>query len=164
MDGAGAVGGPPSAQDLAQVADLMQQQAAHVDAVVNPADAQPAAAQVPNPTPHDTDLVYTTLYESKEAAPPGMRPTRSRGGGGGHYVVKFFLVDSQGKLHHAATGIDSGDSHYEYTNETGYPALHAHNKAVSMHLGCGVLFTLYQAFCCWMWHLPTFYILRPILF
>ena len=73
--------------------------------------------------------IYVSLQEKREIV-PGVKQNRSRGSGGNHtYVVKFFLVDSKGGLHYAATGVDGGDSHYEYTNEPGFPYLSCHNKS-----------------------------------
>ena len=67
--------------------------------------------------------IFVSLQEKKELV-PGVKQSRSRGSGSNHtYTVKFYLVDSKGLLHHAATGIDGGDSHYEYTNRFGFPPL-----------------------------------------
>lgn len=74
--------------------------------------------------------IFVSLQEKKELV-PGVKQARSRGSGNTHtYMVKFFLVDSKGQMHYAATGIDGGDSHYEYTNEPGFPHLQCHNKSV----------------------------------
>lgn len=73
--------------------------------------------------------IFVSLQEKKELV-PGVKQSRSRGSGSNHtYTVKFYLVDSKGLLHHAATGIDGGDSHYEYTNNIGFPPLQCHNKS-----------------------------------
>lgn len=83
-------------------------------------------------TPNTTRPTFVSLQEKKELV-PGVKQSRSRGSGSYHtYMVKFFLVDSAGSLHYAATGIDGGDSHYEYTNEAGFPPLQCHNKSVSL--------------------------------
>lgn len=75
--------------------------------------------------------IFVSLQEQKELV-PGVKQSRSRGSGSNHtYTVKFYLVDSKGLLHHAATGIDGGDSHYEYRNQPGFPPLQCHNKSVS---------------------------------
>lgn len=74
--------------------------------------------------------VFVNLVERKDVA--GGKPPKSHRGGslhGHNYVIRFFLVDSKGHHHLAATGIDNGDSHYEYSNQTGFPALFCHNKA-----------------------------------
>jgi len=79
--------------------------------------------------------IFVSLQEKKELV-PGVKQSRSRGSGSNHtYTVKFYLVDSKGLLHHAATGIDGGDSHYEYTNNIGFPPLQCHNKSVC-HFSC----------------------------
>ena len=79
---------------------------------------------------NETDeVVFVNLVERKDIA--GGKPPKSHRGGSPHghnYVIRFFLVDSKGQHHLAAAGIDNGDSHYEYTNQTGFPALFCHNK------------------------------------
>jgi len=92
------------------------------------AGAPPAAAPAAPPGP-----VYLTLEEKREES--GMKPAKSRGHGQHTYTIRFFLVDSTGMRHLAATGIDMGDSHYQYTNQTGFPALMAANKGVSSWVG-----------------------------
>jgi hypothetical protein len=74
------------------------------------------------------DPVFVQLVEARVQA--SNRPQKSyRGGTHAHtYGIQFFLVDSKGIQHLAATGVDNGDSHYEYTNEPGFPTLHCHNK------------------------------------
>lgn len=72
--------------------------------------------------------IFVTLQEKREVL-PGVKQSRSRGTGNHTYMLKFFLVDSKGNLHFAATGIDGGDSHYEYTNEPNFPPLSCHNKS-----------------------------------
>lgn len=87
-----------------------------------------------DPKPEDDDKqsdepVFVNLVERKDVA--GGKPPKSHRGGslhGHNYVIRFFLVDSKGHHHLAATGIDNGDSHYEYSNHTGFPALFCHNK------------------------------------
>lgn len=74
--------------------------------------------------------VYVQLKEERE--PSGSRPRSSRNAGVGgsqhKYTLKFYLIDTAGGTHHCATGIDIGDSHYEYNNETGFPFLNCCNK------------------------------------
>jgi len=74
------------------------------------------------------DPVFVQLVESRVQT--NNRPQKShRGGTHAHtYSIQFFLVDSKGNQHLAATGVDNGDSHYEYTNERGFPTLQCHNK------------------------------------
>jgi len=76
----------------------------------------------------DSKPIFVTLHEEREVI-PGVKQSRSRGTGNHTYALKFFLVDSKGSLHFAATGIDNGDSHYEYTNEPNFPPLACHNKS-----------------------------------
>ena len=87
------------------------------------------STSVPNETAEqEPKPIYVTLHEEREVL-AGVKQSRSRGTGNHTYVLKFFLVDSKGNLHFAATGIDGGDSHYEYTNEPGFPPLACHNKS-----------------------------------
>jgi hypothetical protein len=75
------------------------------------------------------DPVFVQLVEARVQT--SNRPSKAhRGGTHAHtYAIRFFLVDSKGNQHLAATGIDNGDSHYEYANEPGFPSLQCHNKA-----------------------------------
>ncbi|KAL4526835.1 hypothetical protein Ndes2526A_g01264 [Nannochloris sp. 'desiccata'] len=72
--------------------------------------------------------VFVQLVEARFQT--SNRPQKShRGGNHAHtYGIRFFLVDSKGNQHLAATGVDNGDSHYEYTNQPGFPTLQCHNK------------------------------------
>lgn len=85
-----------------------------------PAVEEPSGPQAPS------EPVFVSLFERKE--PTTGKPVRSRNASGHTYTIRFFLVDSTGHHHLAATGIDAGDSHYEYTNEEGFPFLQCHNK------------------------------------
>lgn len=88
-----------------------------------------ASAMVPNNTSEEPSKpIYVSLQEKREIL-PGVKQSRSRGTGNHTYMLKFFLVDSKGNMHFAATGIDGGDSHYEYTNEPNFPPLSCHNKS-----------------------------------
>lgn len=111
---------PSTADEQAQVAEKKQEEQI-TDRAAGPLAPTPAIPVEPE------ELIYVSLFENKETV-GGPRPARSRGTSGGHYMIKFFLVDVHGNLHLAATGQDLGDSHYEYTNETGFPALFCHNK------------------------------------
>lgn len=98
-----------------------------------PSDAIPIGEDVDVSAPNATSVddskpIFVTLQEEREVL-PGVKQSRSRGTGNHTYVLKFFLVDSKGNLHFAATGIDGGDSHYEYTNEPNFPPLSCHNKS-----------------------------------
>lgn len=82
------------------------------------------------PPPESNEPVYVQLKEEREPSGTRSRSSRSGSGGGSHhkYTLRFYLVDTLGGIHHCATGIDVGDSHYEYHNETGFPFLHCFNK------------------------------------
>eukprot|EP00890_Picochlorum_soloecismus_P000651 jgi/Picsp_1/1587/NSC_05065-R1_---NA--- len=53
--------------------------------------------------------------------------------------VNFFLVDSNGNSHLAAHGIDTGNSHYVYTNEPGFPELKVTNRCKVLDWGKGII-------------------------
>lgn len=90
---------------------------------------QGASVFIPTSNEQVERPIFVSLQERKDLV-HGMKQSRSRATGTNHtYVIKFFLVDSRGLYHHAATGIDGGDSHYEYKNEPGYPHLQCHNKS-----------------------------------
>jgi hypothetical protein len=74
------------------------------------------------------DPVFVQLVEARVQTSNRLSKSH-RGGNHVHsYAIRFFLVDSKGNQHLAATGVDNGDSHYEYTNEPGFPTLNCHNK------------------------------------
>ena len=140
------------AAGLAQVVNAMAQAAENVVKVPVlasqsqpvPASATGSAAAVPTtmtttasqqqaqeqqPAPTTKGPIYVNIVERKETA--GGKPTKSYRSTSGHshsYIIRFFLVDNHGNHHVAATGIDNGDSHYEYKNEPGFPKLECHNK------------------------------------
>lgn len=100
-----------------------------MDVLKGTPQAQGASVFIPTNNEEAERPTFVSLQERKDLV-PGVKQSRSRGTGTNHtYVVKFFLVDSKGLYHHAATGIDGGDSHYEYKNEPGYPHLQCHNKS-----------------------------------
>jgi len=53
--------------------------------------------------------------------------------------VNFFLVDSDGNSHLAAHGVDTGNSHYNYTNEPGFPELKATSRCKVIDWGKAII-------------------------
>jgi hypothetical protein len=107
-----------------------------------PASVPPSAnANVTAPPAHLVgEPVFVQLREERETTGTRPRSARSSGSGAHHrYTLRFYLVDNTGALHHCATGIDVGDSHYEYNNETGYPGLHCFNKTDVRRWAAGII-------------------------